>query len=81
MVMAAGCVLTHAVQPANASQQGRQDVLYECRASGTMAMVSTSTCSIVCVCSAAGPEADDSMPTSAGVGFIDVGSGIPGTDR
>lgn len=28
-----------------------------------------------------GPEADDSMPETVGVGFIDVGSGQPGTDR
>jgi hypothetical protein len=28
-----------------------------------------------------GSEADDTMPTGVGVGFIDVGSGQPGTDR
>jgi hypothetical protein len=28
-----------------------------------------------------GPEADDVMPAAVGVGFTDVGSGQPGTDR
>lgn len=28
-----------------------------------------------------GPEDDDIMPAAAGVGFTDVGSGVPGTDR
>lgn len=29
----------------------------------------------------AGPQADDAMPAAVGVGFTDVGSGQPGTDR
>lgn len=28
-----------------------------------------------------GPQDDDRMPSEAGVGFTDVGTGFPGTDR
>lgn len=37
--------------------------------------------SCACTPTCTGPEADDGMPAGVGVGFVDVGSGQPGTDR